>query len=507
MPDREIPIAIHNALISHDTVGKLAEPLPPWHVPRMNRVLLCLFSLLLPTPLPAQSYVPLNERPPPLAREFRGAWIACIYNIDWPSSSGLSADRQQAEMRRILDQLAALKMNAVVFQVRPQCDAVYASAMEPWSSCLTGTMGRSPGYDPLNYCIQQAHARGIEVHAWFNPFRALSNNSQPLAPNHVCRSAPGITRKFGSMTWCDPASPDTRSNALKVILDVVNRYDIDGIHLDDYFYPYPSGNLRFPDGKSPAERRRYVDGFVSSLYTSVKRQKPWVRVGISPFGIWRPGVPAGIEAGIDSYEQLAGDSRKWLANGWLDYLAPQLYWRDSPQEQSFSTLLRWWRQQGSRPVWPGIATSRIGSSEDPGRPASEIIHQIDLSRSIGKNWNGHIHWSAKSLVKNQGGVTTRLSNTYTQPAAIPPMPWMNHPAPPAPGISATAQRGGTTVRWSPAANTAKIAVQAKISGHWRTVKIIPSASLVVTIPRADAIALTALDRFGNTSQPKVLGLP
>ncbi|MEX1049255.1 MAG: family 10 glycosylhydrolase [Akkermansiaceae bacterium] len=453
----------------------------------------------------AQTYTPVSERPPELAREFRGAWIACIYNIDWPSSSGLSADRQQAEMRGILDKMAALKMNAVIFQVRPQCDAVYSSSIEPWSSVLTGTMGRSPGYDPLAYCIQQAHARGIEVHAWFNPFRALSSNSQKVAANHVTRTAPHITKGFGTMTWCDPAHPDTRSRALSVILDVVKRYDIDGVHLDDYFYPYPSGNTRFADGKSPAQRRAYVDGFVSSLYSGVKRQKPWVRVGISPFGIWRPGVPAGIEAGIDSYEQLAGDSRKWLKNGWVDYLAPQLYWPISPQKQSFPALLSWWRQQGTRPVWPGIASARIGGPEDK-RPASEITNQIDLSRKIGNNWNGHIHWSAKSLVKNQGGIATRLASTYTQPAAIPPMPWVSSKAPAAPGVSAAVQGNGTTVRWSAGSDAAKIAVQAKIGGRWQTVQMASARSQALTIPRAEAIAVTALDRFGNASPPKVLGL-
>ncbi|MCX8497570.1 MAG: family 10 glycosylhydrolase [Akkermansiaceae bacterium] len=472
----------------------------------MKRLTLLLCSCLLCVSSSAQSFAPSNDRPPALAREFRGAWIACIYNLDWPSSTGLSAGAQQAEMRAMLDKLAALKINAVIFQVRPECDAVYASSLEPWSSWLTGSMGRSPGYDPLAYCIQQAHARGIEVHAWFNPFRALSNNSQSVASSHVCRVAPQTTRKFGTMTWCDPASPNTRGHALQVILDVVRRYDVDGVHLDDYFYPYPSGNLRFADGKTPAERRSYVDGFVSSLYTSVKNQKPWVRVGISPFGIWRPGVPAGIEAGIDSYEQLAGDSRKWLKNGWLDYLAPQLYWRDSPQKQSFSTLLSWWRQQGSRPVWPGIATARIHSSEDPGRPASEITHQIDVSRKLVKNWNGHIHWSAKSLVRNQGGIATKLAATYTQPAVIPPMPWLSNTAPPAPGVSAAPAGSNTSVRWIPGPNTSKIAIQAKISGTWRTIKVVASSQKTTTIPGATAIAVTALDRFGNASTPKVLAL-
>ncbi len=475
------------------------------NAPCMIRFLIMIFSLGCVV-ASAQSYAPINDKPPAIAREFRGAWIASIYNIDWPSSPGLSAGSQQAQLRNILDKLAALKMNAVMFQVRPQCDAVYSSSIEPWSANLTGKMGSSPGYDPLAFCIREAHARGIEVHAWFNPFRALSNNSQSVAGNHVTLKNPQMTRKYGTMTWCDPASEQTRSHSLRVIMDVVKRYDIDGVHLDDYFYPYPSGNTRFNDGKSPAQRRSYVDGFVSNLYSSVKRQKPWVRVGISPFGIWRPGVPAGIEAGIDSYEDLAGDSRKWLKNGWVDYLAPQLYWRISPEKQSFSTLLSWWRQQGSRPVWPGIATSRINSSEDPGRPASEITNQIDLSRKIGDGWNGHIHWSAKSLVKNQGGIATKLASSYTQAAAVPPMPWISNNSPEAPGVSASAQGDETTIRWQVDKSTAKVAIQAKIDGKWRTVKIAPSSGKSTTIPRADAIAVTAFDRLGNASAPKVLGI-
>ena len=471
------------------------------HMKRLLPILLALAGMA-----GAQTYAPVNVRAPQIAREFRGVWIATVYNLDWPSSKGLSAGTQQAELRAILDKVAALKMNAVIFQVRPECDALYQSSIEPWSAWLTGTMGRSPGYDPLAFCIREAHARGIEVHAWFNPFRALCNNSEQVASNHICRSMPATTKRYCSMTWCDPASPDARSRAQSVILDVVRRYDIDGVHLDDYFYPYPAGGALFSDGKTPAQRRAFIDGFVSHLYAAVKSQKPWVRVGISPFGIWRPGVPAGIEAGIDSYEQLAGDSRKWLQNGWVDYLAPQLYWRISPQKQSFPALLSWWRQQGSRPVWPGIATERIGGSEDH-RPTSEITNQIDLSRKIGTNSNGHIHWSAKSLVTNRGGIATQLARTYTQPAAVPPMPWVSSHPPDAPGISASVQGNNTVVRWSPDGNTSKIVVQARSAGIWRTVKITAASAGQASMTRADAVAVTAFDRFGNASPAKVLGLP
>ena len=481
--------------------------MPGWGIlVAMIRLLASLVSLAFAALASGQTYTPVAEKPPALAREFRGAWLACIYNLDWPSAKGLSAASQQAELRAILDKLVAMKMNAIIFQVRPHCDAVYASALEPWSPWLTGTMGRSPGYDPLAFCIREAHARGIEVHAWFNPFRALPNISQAASADHVTRAAAQITKRFGPMVWCDPALPETRSRALAAILDVVRRYDVDGVHLDDYFYPYPSGNLQFADGKTPAQRRTCIDEFVSTLYSAVKKQKAWVRVGISPFGIWRPGVPAGIEASLDSYEQLACDSRKWLKNGWVDYLAPQLYWRISPQKQSFPALLAWWRGQGARPVWPGIATERIGSSEDRGRTASEIINQIDLTRKIGDNWNGHIHWSVKSLVRNQGGIATLLARTYTQPCAIPPMPWLSTRAPAAPAVSATLQGTGTVVRWAPDGSAAKIAVQARVGSSWRTLRIVPAAATTVTLPRAEAIAVTALDRFGNASPAKVLGL-
>jgi uncharacterized lipoprotein YddW (UPF0748 family) len=454
----------------------------------------------------AQSYAPVNERPPQLAREFRGAWVATVHNLDWPSSKGLGAGSQQAEARAILDRMVSLKMNAVLLQVRPNADAVYQSSYEPWSQWLTGSMGRSPGYDPLAYWIREAHARGIEVHAWFNPFRALSNTSHSACSSHVTRSAPHLTKRYGSLVWCDPASSETRERAMRAIMDVVSRYDVDGVHLDDYFYPYPAGGMSFPDGKTPAQRRAYVDGFVSSLYKNVKSRKPWVRVGISPFGIWRPGVPAGIEAGIDSYEQLAGDSRKWLKNGWVDYLAPQLYWRISPQKQSFPALLEWWRAQGSRPVWPGIATARIQSSEDPGRPASEITNQIALSRQVGRNWNGHIHWSVKSLMTNRGGINSKLGGTYTQPAAVPPMTWVSSKAPAAPGVSASASGANTVISWKPDDRTAKVAIQARNGSSWRTMKIAHVGSGQTSIPRADAIAVTAIDRLGNLSEPKVLGL-
>jgi uncharacterized lipoprotein YddW (UPF0748 family) len=451
-----------------------------------------------------------KEKVPMVPREFRGAWVAVVHNIDWPSATGLSAARQQAEARAILDRLASLNMNAVVLQVRPQCDAVYPSRLEPWSRWLTGTMGRSPGYDPLAYWLGQAHARGIEVHAWFNPFRAMTNVKHGAASNHVSRQARQLVKRYGNQLWCDPGLGESRRRAMAAIMDVVGRYDIDGVHLDDYFYPYPvKGVGRFPDGRSSEQRRRIIDGFVKDLYTTVKKRKPWVRVGISPFGIWKPGVPRGIEAGLNAYEDLACDSRKWLRAGWLDYLMPQLYWRDSQREQSFSVLLGWWRSQGKRPVWPGVASSRIRSSEDPRRTASEIIHEIGLSRKIGRNWVGHCHWSAKALMQDRGGIVGQLKRrAYQEPVLVPPMTWLSRKQPPAPNLRARAERGGVRAAWS-GGGAAKWAVQAKFGNRWRTVAVLPGNRKGMVIRpisgvEAAAVALSAVDRFGNTSRPVVV---
>lgn len=457
-------------------------------------------------PLHAQRYQRSNERVPAFPREFRAAWIACVYNIDWPSRQGLSAAQSKAELRRIVNRASQLKLNALIFQVRPNADAVYRSSIEPYSHWLSGTMGRSPGYDPLAYLIQHAHAVGIEVHAWFNPFRALPNASIPVARNHISRTHKSIIKRYKNYKWINPASGYGRERALNVMHEVASRYDVDGIHIDDYFYPYPTlkNNRpveRFPDGKSTTQRRAYVDAFVRQMYFSLKQHKPHLRIGISPFGIWRPGVPRGTSANIDSYEHLACDSRKWLAKGWCDYLSPQLYWRiDS--EQSYSKLLSWWRAQGQRPVWPGIATERINSSDDPGRPASEIINQVKLSRSIGRNWVGHAHWSMKSLLTNRGGVTTKLlRETYQYPALVPPMPWMQTPAPPAPVVRIRTG-SDTSLGWQPVPHSQKYAIQARYGARWYPVGVTAGHSYTLR-GAPDAIAVYAIDRFGTNSAPSV----
>jgi uncharacterized lipoprotein YddW (UPF0748 family) len=363
-------------------------------------------------------------------REFRGAWVATVYNLDWPSKPGLPAATQKAQLRALLDRAAELKLNAILLQVRPASDALYASTKEPWSQFLSGQASVSPGYDPLEFAIAEAHARGLELHAWVNPFRAAVSANGNLPANHVARGHPEWVRRFGKQLWIDPGEPAARAYVIGVITDIVRRYGVDGVHIDDYFYPYPlkAGDASFPDnatwqrygvktGLSRGDwRRENINDFVHSMYRAVKAVRSKVRVGISPFGIWRPGVPPTTKAGLDAYGQLFADARKWVAEGWVDYLAPQLYWSIRPAEQSFPVLLDWWRGQSHGiPIWPGIATERIGSK----RPAREIIEQIELTRR-GTSSPGQIHWSMKALMRNQGGIDNLLeAGPYAEKAEVP----------------------------------------------------------------------------------------
>ncbi len=471
----------------------------------MNK-LFRIILILLTTSL-AQAWQQVNENAAEPPREFRAVWVSTVYNLDWPSRAGLSAAQQKQELLTILNKAVQLKLNAIILQIRPNGDALYKSSIEPWSAWLSGP-GVNPGYDPLAFAIAEAHKRGLELHAWFNPFRATISG-RPVGRNHIAKRQPSLLKKAGSTTILNPSSTTARQHVLNVILDVVRRYDIDGVHLDDYFYPYPPHN-NIADGKSPSQRRAAIDSFVRSLYSGVKQIKPWVRVGISPFGIWQPGYPSGVQAGVNAYEHLACDARKWLANGWVDYLAPQLYWRiDS--DQSFPALMRWWSAiNPGRPVWPGIATARINSKEDPGRPASEIDAQIDYSRRLARQSAGQLFWSWRSIGSNAGGIQNYLARRYTSYALPPAMPWCGRTCPARP--TAQAADNGHTIRlsWTPTANDArKWVIQAGNGRAWRTICILPGSQCKVTLPAtlfngATRIAVRPISACGNSGQPAVL---
>ncbi len=462
--------------------------------------LLSLFFLVL-LALPSLAWQQVNERVPEPAREFRAAWVATVFNLDWPSRAGLSASQQKAELLSILNKAAQMKLNAIILQVRPNSDALYASRLEPWSGWLSGP-GRNPGYDPLAFAIAEGHRRGIEIHAWFNPFRTTISG-KPVGRGHISSKRPDLIKRAGSTTMLNPSASAAREHVLGVIMDVVRRYDIDGVHLDDYFYPYPP-NHNIADGKSPSQRRAAVDAFVSRLYSGVKSVKPWVRVGISPFGIWQPGYPSSVQASVNAYEHLACDARKWLAKGWVDYLAPQLYWR-CRSEQSFPELMKWWSGiNPRRPVWPGIASVRINSREDPGRPASEIGAQIDYSRKLARQSAGQLYWSWKSLGTNRGGVQRELAARYTGYAVPPAMPWCGNARPGRPAVQVGQSGRGYTIAWQPAdASARKWVVQARVGGHWRTLCILPGGQRKVTLPNAyvghaDRIAVRPISACGNS---------
>jgi uncharacterized lipoprotein YddW (UPF0748 family) len=383
-----------------------------------------------------------QREPSPQPREFRAAWVATVNNIDFPSRPGLTVVQLKRELDFIVAQSLSLGLNALVFQVRPAGDAFYRSPLEPWSEWLTGTQGVAPAnnFDPLTYIIARCHRSGMQLHAWFNPFRCGHPSAKSKAhASHVTLRAPKLTVKYGRQVWMDPGHPTAQKWSLAVIQDVVRRYDIDGVHIDDYFYPYPEKNLPFPDQSSYARyqknggklrradwRRSNIDSFVERMYRLVHKEKPWVMVGISPFGIAQPGVPSGIEAGLDQYGQLFADVPKWLKNGWLDYLAPQLYWPLDQKSRAFAVLLHYWHQHNprGRAIWPGLYTSKI---RDGGRRirATELQDEIETIRRADTAMPGHIHFSFKALLGDHALTGRPLKRyVYRTPALAPQLPWL-----------------------------------------------------------------------------------
>ncbi len=482
--------------------------------------------------VPPASRAVVDSAPPPVPREFRAAWVATVDNIDWPSKRGLTTAQQQSELIAILDKLVELRMNAIVLQVRTAADALYQSSIEPWSDFLTGEMGRAPDpyYDPLIFATHEAHKRGLEMHVWINPYRAKYPSSRPASANHIIRSRPELVRQYGSMVWMDPGDPAVRARTTNVVLDLVRRYDIDAVHMDDYFYPYPETRrgreLEFPDESTYGRyrrgggtlgrddwRRQNVNELVKGLHDSIHAAKPWVRFGISPFGIWRPGYPASVR-GLDQYDKLYADARKWLHEGWVDYFTPQLYWAVNRPEQSYPVLLKWWTEQNlkGRHMWPGNYTNTVGFNNARAWRTDEVLEQIRLTRAQ-PGATGNVHFSMKVFMDNPDRLDERLmSEVYTEPALVPASPWLGSGVPVAPRIAMRDDAasgywvldiapGDTVVNAARAGATSLFVVQMRTGDGWTT-RIVPATErLHVLAPRSGAapldVRVMAVDRVGN----------
>ncbi len=376
-------------------------------------------------------------------REMRAVWIASVANIDWPSRSGLTTSAQQEELIELLDLIKEWNLNTVILQVRPAADAFYPSSFEPWSQWISGTQGKAPEpfYDPLAFAIEECRQRGIDIHLWLNPYRAeMDTARKALSDNHPMIKNPEMFLTYGRTSYFNPGLPQTRDHVARVVADLVRRYDIDAIHFDDYFYPYPLPNIEFPDSAAfaryPGEytpeqkndwRRHNVDLIIRRLQDTIKSIKPHVEFGISPFGVWR-NISSDVRgsqttAGASNYDDLYADILKWQKEGWIDYVTPQIYWHIGMQAADYTILSQWWSENTyGCPLYIGHGLYRINedSPTEQWRSSAEIVRQLDIIRAT-PNIMGSMYFSAKSLRSNPLGLKERLLAHHYKYLAIPPV--------------------------------------------------------------------------------------
>ena len=388
-------------------------------------------------------------------REFRAAWIATVGNIDWPSKQGLDAEDQKAEFRAILTQCKKNGLNAVIVQIRPAADALYDSPYENWSHYLSGHQGKAPTpyYDPLTFMIEEAHKQCLEFHAWFNPYRALVDANKNIhTKEHVTWKHPEWFLNYGGKKYFDPGIPEVRNYFIKIVLDVVKRYDIDAVHFDDYFYPYRIAHIEFPDAKSFQRykgtytnkddwRRHNVDQLIQEVGQQIKLAKPYVKFGISPFGVWRNDKkdPEGshTNGGQTDYDDLYADVVLWLKNGWIDYVLPQLYWEIGHKAADYTELLHWWSTHSyGRHFYVGHGLYQVGVSPKAcWKSMHEIVAQVNQARAT-KNVSGSAYYSANAFRKNLCGLNyTMQDDINPRPALLPLMDWLKHDAIPTPELT------------------------------------------------------------------------
>ncbi|WP_316815656.1 glycoside hydrolase family 10 protein [Pedobacter nyackensis] len=463
----------------------------------------------------------VTDKPPQVDREFRAAWVASVANINWPSKPGLSTADQQKEAIVLLDLLKKNNFNAVIFQVRPQADAFYKSNIEPWSVFLTGKQGKAPNpyYDPLQFWIDAAHDRGLELHVWLNPYRAHHTTGKVISDQSIVKKRPDLVVKLkDGQYWMDPSNKGTQDHASAVVKDIVKRYDVDGVHFDDYFYPYESynGGADFPDDVSWTAyqktggklsrgdwRRQNVNQFVERIYKEIKAEKKYVKFGLSPFGIWKPGYPASVQ-GMDQFEKLYADAKLWLNKGWIDYFMPQLYWTIKSPAQSFPVLLRWWADENTmnRHLWPGMNISLGGDD----RNVDEIVNQIMITRGMLPNSPGAAHWSIAGLVKHEKLLKGIADGPYKKQALVPATSWLDDKAPVSPDVKTELKQGQWKISWShiDAKDVFRWVVYYKYGNVWKSVILNRNDRFLIKTAveggiKLSKIAVTAVDRTGNES--------
>lgn len=373
-------------------------------------------------------------------REFRGAWIQCVNG----QFQGLSKEEMQRTLSYQLDELQKDGVNAIIFQVRAECDALYQSNYEPWSKFLTGKQGVNPGWDPLAWMVNECHKRGMEIHAWINPFRAKTAGTNSLASNHIAITHPERIFPYGGLYILNPALQENRDYICKVAEDIVSRYDIDGFHIDDYFYPYPVAGVSIPDedyykadsrGMSIGDwRRDNVNRFIKQLAESIHKVKPWVKFGVSPFGIYRNKRSSSIGSdtrGLQNYDDLYADVIKWVNEGWIDYCVPQVYWQIGHKTADYATLIRWWNKYASnRPLFIGEDVERTIKYADVDNPNTNQVAAKHRLHQECTNTSGSVLWYAKAAVDNYDRYGIFLRNYYWKyPALQPRMPFIDDKAP------------------------------------------------------------------------------
>ena len=456
-------------------------------------------------------------------REFRGAWLHTVFQDQYHKQT---TEQNKAYLCRQLDSLKAAGINAVIFQVRPQADAFYASKIEPWSRFLTDDgLAPEPFWDPLEFMVAEAHSRGMELHAWLNPYRVTSSAKQTLPKGHVYHKYPRRFVRYDGKLYFDPGLPENREYICDVVSDIVRRYDVDGIHLDDYFYPYPVKGKEFDDKASFARygkdmdlkdwRRRNVDMLIEMLHKRIASMKPWVRFGVSPFGIWRNKTsdPRGSDTnGLENYDSLYADVLLWEEQGWVDYLMPQLYWELDHKAASYRVLNEWWAKNSGakRHLYIGqdVARTMGKPSKSNQNPPSELYAKMALTRGA-ENIRGNCMWPGYLVSSNEGGVADSLKTVYHSTLAlVPSYPWMSKTEPePVEKLKVK----GRKITWKAAEPAGKVTDVVRYVVYrfddFDAADISDPAAIVdltdrceYTAPRSGVYMITALNRANNESE-------